>query len=113
MKQWASAIATDAVMFGMLYLWLWHGIEGAENVFKLAFWFLAGISLLIAFVGNEETWKTAKPRSKAFAAYHVATDLVMIGTLAWFGHLWMAGFMMVAKAFYEAARGQEMRRRAA
>lgn len=110
--KWLRAIAIDGAMFGLLWAWLWFGIDGAGNVFRVAFWCLMTLALMIGLSGVA-VWKSAAERTKAFRVYHGLTDLLLVVALAWFGHTLMAAFMIVAKGFYEAGYSVEMKRRKA
>lgn len=111
-KKWAATVAGDTVVFGLLYGWLWLGVEGAGNLFRVIFWVITVIAFLCA-LGDEKVWQNAAAKSKALRTYDVATDAALIAVLAWFSHEWMAASYLIAKLAYDSAHTAEMRRRAA
>lgn len=110
--KWAVTVAGDAVIFSLLYAWLWLNVEGAGNLFRVLFWTVTVIAFLCA-LGSEKVWQNATAKSAPLRAYDVATDAALVAALAWFGHEWMAASYLIAKLAYDTAHSAEMRRRAA
>lgn len=102
LKRWVSAIAIDAAMAALFYLWQFKGEDGAGNVFIFIVWFFAIVSMLTGFLKPEDKKKMVA--GPVFRTYQGVTDTAIVVALAWTGHYVAAVAYLIGSLNFAAAR---------
>lgn len=105
-KQWARAVASDAAMAGLAYLWVARGIEGAGNVFIFFAWAYAIVGTLAGLLGDM-SWFKSQRRPPALATYNTITDILFLCFMVWIGMIWLSIFFLIAAVGLKDARSRE------
>lgn len=78
-------IAVNGVMLGCLYLGLYEGISGAENIGMFLVWLAIIVS---PFLHLEDCIKTLKERGRTVPqAVNIGFDIAVVGMLVWNGFI--------------------------
>lgn len=104
------AVVGDLAIASAMWLWLAKGSSGAENICLFSLWSIAVCRVLVGLLGDQ-TWFERNKRPAGFEPYHVTTDALLVGVLAYFGFFALAGCLLVGHFFIEAARCREPKKK--
>lgn len=96
MKDLIRAVVVDAILFWLpLYLWKFHGYEGAGNVFLFIAWVCSSLLIItaIALIKDPSLLRPISPLRKIYSQFSSLAEIVAI---AWFGHFFLAITLTVA-----------------
>ena len=94
--KWLLFAAGQAALFYLAFI---EGINGALNIVLFLVW---GLFLLSFFVFNDEFVNTSQGRTPSVPRWlDVTTDLIFVGVLVWFGHVFTAMAYMIHILFLQ------------
>lgn len=94
LRRIAVALAWDAIFCTLLYLWLGRGIDGAGNVYQVAFWVLMPLGVVGLLSAQVRAAQAALPRG--FRNWRRCMQLLYYGVLAFHGQTLMAAAQLIA-----------------
>lgn len=105
-KYWSKALFIDALVFGALWLWQVHGLEGAGNVFLFATWSVTIVTLLAGMVMTKTDFEKT-PRPPGFVVWHFVSEVLLLAGMVWVGLIFLSIVRLLAVLMLEAARDRE------
>lgn len=106
LRYWLKAILVDAVVFGTLLYHMETGSEGAARAFQVFGWFFTLLMLFFGFFGDKSMLSGVE-RPRGIKTYHLVTEVLLVGLMAWAGFSALAAFRLLAVPMAEAARERE------
>lgn len=90
--RWSVWLTTTVNTFVCLYAWKVRGIDPAGNLFLFWMWFVAAVGCVLLLIPRKYAAKTTQPKIPSLQICDLATEIILIGLLAWFGHFVLAAF---------------------
>lgn len=97
----AAAIVFDGGAATLFCMWR-SGSDGAGNLLIFGSWVM--VALRVISVALCAGGMRAPKLSPGVAIYHVVTEIIFIGALAWIGFFWLAGALALASLMILWAR---------
>ncbi len=109
MKRLLKYLVTHFIFFGCLYLWIFHDVEGAQNVALVFAWLFFSGSLFV-FSGDIRKAMVDKGRSVPMW-FNTAIDLTIAVAFVWNGAIMTGVFYLIHMILGEGGWEMETKRR--
>lgn len=93
--RWSVWLTTTVITFVCLYAWKVRGIDPAGNLFLFWMWFVAAVGCILLLIPRKYAAKTTHPKIPSLQICDLATEIILVGLLAWFGHFVLAAVYVV------------------
>lgn len=92
-------------MIALFLLWKEGGVEGAGNIFQVLFWFVYPLALAGSFYQLAQDKVLDLSSNPAW--FRIPVIGSMFGLTAWYGHEWMAVFVLLNVTVATAVRQKQ------
>lgn len=104
LRKWTLSIITDVFLAGLLYLWIFRGVDGAGNVAMFIIWTVVILRIVVFVLADKLEDVSGLKRPTGFTSYNAITEIALVIFLVWFGLLATATAYFTSFLLFEAAR---------